>query len=141
MSGEPTRARIRGSVTSVSRSRGLRGHFTYTTICGSEISGMASRLAVRMEYRLNRTPAATRAQTIILRRMTALMRVMIIGGCPERPLIGPLQLVFCVDEKTPEGDDLSVFVESVEDLCVQLALDAGVNLLRPVLPGLLHDAH
>ena len=82
MSGDPTSARTSGSVTSVSSSCGLRAHFTYTTTCGSEISGIASSDAVRIEYTLRTMAAATSAHTTARHRMTALMNVAITGPFP-----------------------------------------------------------
>src|SRR6478735_7362641 len=133
MSGDPTSALISGSVTSRSSSCGLRGHFTYTTICGSEMSGMASSEAVRIEYALTSTPAATISQATDFHRMTSLMR----RGSIRR--VRPLQLVLRVDEEAAERDDLGLVFHAVEDLREQFALHARVNLGGDVLPGLRLD--
>src|SRR5437899_1874610 len=102
MSGDPASALTTGSVIAVSSNCGLRGHFVYTTICGSEMSGMASSDAVRTAYTLRSTPAPTSAQTTAFQRMTALMTLMIIRPGPGRPLFCPLQFVLGVDEETAE---------------------------------------
>src|SRR5437867_2926495 len=72
------------------------------------------------------------------------MRAMIIGGGTRgrrRALFGPFQLVLGVDEKAAEGDDLVAVVHSIENLCVELALNAGADFLRRVVAGLLLNVH
>src|SRR5262245_40782694 len=126
-SGEPVRALISGAVTSVSRSSGLRGHFAYTTICGSEMSGIASSDASRTEYRLTSTPAAASAKTAARHLTTVLMRLRIIRGSLAGRFAGALQFVLSVDEETAEGNDRRTVGQTVEHLRIQLALNAGVK--------------
>src|SRR5262245_18551564 len=80
ISGDPTSALTSGAVTSVSSSCGLRGHFTYTTTWGSEISGIASSEATRSAYVLPITPAPTTSQTTARHRITVLITARIIGA-------------------------------------------------------------
>src|SRR6185369_14243995 len=80
MSAEPASAAASGAVTCDSSSCGLRGHFTYTTICGSEMSGMASSEADRIAYALRATAPATSSHTTARHRMTARMTETIMSS-------------------------------------------------------------
>src|SRR5437867_11512115 len=73
--------------------------------------------------------------------MTALMTLVIIDHGSGRTSFRPFQFVFGVDEKTTERDNLGVFPESVEHLCIELSLNARVNLVRDELARLLLDVH
>jgi hypothetical protein len=51
------------------------------------------------------------------------------------------ELVLGVDEEAAEGHDLITLAKAVEYLRIELALDAGLDLLRLVLPFLPLDLH
>src|SRR5437588_8298848 len=102
------------------------------TICGSEMSGMASSEAARMAYTLNSTAAATRSQTSAFTRMTVLMTLRSIRA---------FQLVFGVDEKAAKRDDVRILRQSIKNLCVELALKTRVNFPGHVLFGLPLNVH
>src|SRR5438445_9835824 len=106
------------------------------TICGAEMSGIASRGAMRIVYTLAATPASTRISTISRKRMTLLMMLLII---PRRALGGKFQLVFRIDEKTAEADDLITFHQPTFHGCVQFSLDARLDLDRSILASLPLD--
>src|SRR6059036_1239339 len=96
------------------------------TICGSEMSGMASSGAIRIVYTLAATPASTRISTTTRKRMII----------PWRALGGKFQFVFGVDEKTAEADDLIPFHQAAFHGRVQFALNAGPDLDRNILASL-----
>ena len=128
MSGDPTSALISGSVTS--RFEQLRAarplHVDDDLRIGDVGNGVERRGADRVDAE-RATPAATSSQTTARQRMTARMMAVIIA---HRTLAGALQLVLGVDEEAAEGDDLVAVLQAVERPGVELALDAGLDLLR-----------
>src|SRR5262245_31376172 len=106
------------------------------TICGSEMSGIASSGAFWMEYRLATTPAAIRTNTIALKRMIFLMIVVSITRCV---LPCGLQFEFGIDEKASDRDHLGALIQTMQNLRVQFPLYTRVNLLGYVVAGMLLD--
>src|SRR5262245_26753510 len=87
---------------------------------------------------LTRIPARTRIRTIILKRITALTMLLIIT-CGA--LTCKFQLIFGIDEKTTEADDLISFRQPAFDRRVELTLNARLNLDRNVLALTLNVDH
>src|ERR1041385_1485405 len=102
------------------------------------MSGIASRGALRMVYRLRKTPAATRTKTINLKRITPLMMLLIII---RYGLADGFQLVFRVDEETSETDDLVSGLQAFFHGRIKLALDAYLDFYRSVLIAFAGDIH
>src|SRR5262245_41863593 len=105
------------------------------TICGSDMSGMASRGAVRRAYTLPRVASATASQINRRRRSSASMMLVFMTHGAVRA--AGLQLVFRVDEEAAERDDFIAGFETVKHLRVQLALQACVNLRWNVVARML----
>src|SRR5262245_44869623 len=78
-------------------------------------------------------PARTRASTMTRNRITLLTMLLII----TRALAGKFQLVFGVDKKTAEADDLVPVLESTLYSRVELALNSGLDFNRYVLTAFL----
>src|SRR5215831_9295541 len=103
------------------------------TICGSEMSGMASSDAERITKTLSAIAPATSTHTTARRRMTPRMMLRIISSASG----SFLEFLLSIDEEAAERDDLVTVLHAAGDFRVELALPADLDFLRRVLPGLL----
>src|SRR2546426_12752825 len=78
------------------------------------------------------------SSTSTLNRMTFLMMLLIISRCG---LICGLQLIFRIDKKTPEADNLIALRQPLLDRCIKFTLNTGLDFDRDVLAGLLLDVN